>query len=162
MGVLKAVVHGAKSPEQAIQEIVDFWIKGLEEKIGVWEQNLAGMGGYWKERTTSVGAKKMREVLTPKYFDRWLKGVQAISPEEWEASIRGKGAKLVEGARASADKYAVKVAPVLLHIAEGLKRLKATGLTGKEAMTFWYDWMKSYKEKKTALKERAVAYAYTR
>jgi len=65
-----------------------------------WERKMANVGPRWKKRVTDKkdAYKSGIETFTgrpanPEKVELWAKGVEAVSPEEFQEAVKGKGEK---------------------------------------------------------------------
>lgn len=74
-------------------------VKSIEYAQRKWERKTAGKGATWKSRTEAsidLACKNFAAFIgkaTPKWCEAYRSGVGAVSAGDFEAAIRGKGAK---------------------------------------------------------------------
>lgn len=107
-----------------------------EQVAAKWKTRAGAAGTDWLngiKRTTvdpaaaAVAAKDkwVAKMTDPATHDKWATNLGLVSRPSWQASCEAKGApRYTSGINAAVDKYRLRIAGVLTHIATGLTALE--------------------------------------
>lgn len=147
-----------------IQELAREWMENWNrDKVKIAQKlSKADYQIKWKKNTLSPKAVKARRENLIKAVEAGLieEGLAEVDPAEWAEKVI-KGVETTEVTMEDAERWATNVAPYLAVVEQGKRELERLGLTGKQAMDWWYENV-SKKLKQMKYQKRELEYSKAR
>jgi len=143
--------------EQVLDQMASEWAEEWNKSKGKITKKLSKpyYQVKWKKRVLSPKAVKERRENLIKAIEAGLieEGLEKVDPSEWASEVI-KGVEVTEVGAEEAEKWKEDVAPYMRVILEKKQEFDQLGLTGKQAMDWWYENVsKKLKEMKYSKRE---------
>ena len=128
--------------EELLDQMASEWAKDWNEAKGKIVRKLSKPYYQlkWKREVLSPKAVKERRENLIKAIEAGLieEGLEKVDPSEWASDVI-KGIETTEVTEDDAEKWMENVAPYMKVILEKKQEFDQLGLTGKQAMDWWYE-----------------------